>query len=288
MTTAKLMVKLGWTIRELRHAVGWSQRELADRAGVSQSLVSAIETGRVSNVTVETLARLLEAMGARLVIDAIPPFLGDRERQRDPVHIQCTNHVVRRLERSGWMTATEVEIGGDRSRGWIDVLAYHPVTHVLLVIEIKTEILDLGAIERALGWYEREAWTAARRFGWRPSMVVGSLILLATEANESRLRDNREWFARDFSIRAKTLLAIVAASDRPAARSRAMAMIDPRSKRQSWLRPARIDGRRSPAPYASYGDFMSRSRSTTTSMARPASVINSSSSERDARALRTT
>ena len=254
------MQRIGWLVRDLRKAVGWSQLELAVRANVSQSLVSAIETGRATNVTVETLGRLLEAMGARLVIDAVPPFLGDRERQRDPAHIQCTNHVVRRLERAGWATATEVEIGGDRSRGWIDVLAYQRATKTLLVIEIKTEIVDLGAIERALGWYEREAWSAARRLGWRPGNVVGCLILLATEANDERLRDNREWFSRGFAIRAPGLSAIVTGDPQLETRSRGMAMVDPRSRRLRWLRTTRIDGRRSPAPYANYADFMSQTR----------------------------
>lgn len=174
MTLAQSLAKVGWLVRDLRQAIGWSQRELARRANVSQALVSAIESGRVGNVSMATLARLPEAMGAELVIDANRPFLGDRQRQRDPAHVHCTNQVVRRLQRAGWLTATEVEVGGNRSRGWIDVLACHPGTGVLLVIEVKTEIHDLGAMERTLGWYERESWAAARRLGWHPRKVVGT------------------------------------------------------------------------------------------------------------------
>ena len=33
---------------------------------------------------------------------------------------------------------------------------------------------------------------------------------------------------------------------------RNLALIDPRSKRRQWLRPSRVDGRRSAAPYADY------------------------------------
>jgi hypothetical protein len=78
------------------------------------------------------------------------PFLQDRERQRDAAHARCVSFVRERLRREGWLTATEVEIGRGRARRWIDLLAYHPTQRVLLVVEIKTLIDDLGTIERTL------------------------------------------------------------------------------------------------------------------------------------------
>lgn len=156
---------IGAAIKSLRTAIGWTQRTLEERSGVCQSMVSRIEQGRVGDLTFGTATALLEAMGARLVIAVDAPYLADRDRQRDAGHTRLSACVVRRLRASGWDVRTEVEVGGDRSRGWIDVLAFHPTTGVLLVIELKTEIHDLGQIERSLGWYEREAWAAARRFG---------------------------------------------------------------------------------------------------------------------------
>jgi transcriptional regulator with XRE-family HTH domain len=182
-------------------SLGWSQHELGRRAGLSQSEISRFEHGLLTDLTIETAERLLGAMGARLVTTVDAPFLGDRTRQLEPAHARCSAHVVSRLRRSGWLTASEVEIGGDRSRGWIDVLAIHPETGLLLVIEIKTEIRDLGAIERSLGWYERAAWTAARRLGWHPARSTGCRLLLATRANDQRVVENREAFAAGFPLR---------------------------------------------------------------------------------------
>jgi len=199
------------------------------------------------DLTFDSATRLLEAMGARLTVGVSAPFLADRELQRDPAHARCTSHVAARLERDGWQTASEVEVGGDRSRGWIDILAYHPDHRLLLVIEIKTEIRDLGAIERTLGWHERESWVAARRLGWRPRKVVGCLFLLATEMNEDRISDNRAAFSAGFPIGATELRRIMS-NDAPPNGARAMALIDPRSRRQQWLRPSRLDGRPTPAP----------------------------------------
>jgi transcriptional regulator with XRE-family HTH domain len=55
-------------IKDARTRAGISQRELADRAGTSQATVSAYESGR-KVPSVDTLARLLAAMGARLAVE---------------------------------------------------------------------------------------------------------------------------------------------------------------------------------------------------------------------------
>jgi transcriptional regulator with XRE-family HTH domain len=235
--------------------MGWSQAELACRAHLSQPTVSAIERGRIGDVTFETAWRLLDALGARASLAIDPPYLGDRSRQADAAHARCTSHVGRRLERAGWQVAREVEVGGGRSRGWIDILAYHPRTGLVLVVEVKTELRDLGQIERTLGWYEREAWASARRLSWRPTRVVGVLLLLGTEANEDRVRSNRDALDGAFRLRAVDLRRMVEGSVAGIV-GRGLAMIDPRSKRRLWIRPTRIDGRRSPAPYTDYAGFM--------------------------------
>jgi transcriptional regulator with XRE-family HTH domain len=242
-------------VADLRQTLGWTQAELGRRAHLSQSFVSRVEHALVRDLSLVDATRLLEAMGARLTVGVSAPFLADRELQRDPAHARCSAYVAARLKREGWLTATEVEIGGDRSRGWIDLLAYHPDSGLMMVIEIKTEIRDLGAIERTLGWYEREAWTAGRRLGWRPRQITGCLLLLATEMNDARIKDNQASLTAGFPIRASELHRILA-NEAPPWKARAMALIDPRSRRHDWLRPSRQDGRPTPAPYIDYADFM--------------------------------
>jgi transcriptional regulator with XRE-family HTH domain len=266
-TVAHPVRSIALSVANLRETLGWTQAELGRRARFSQSFVSRVERALRPDLTFADATRLFEAMGARLTVGVSAPFLADRELQRDPAHARCTSYVAARLERDGWLTANEVEVGGDRSRGWIDILAYHPGHRLLLVIEIKTEIRDLGAIERTLGWYEREAWVGARRLGWQPRKVVGCLFLLATEMNEARISDNQAAFSAGFQIRATELRRIMSNDAPPPNGARAMALIDPRSRRQQWLRPSRLDGRPTPPPYVDYADFMriiqSRRRPTT-------------------------
>jgi hypothetical protein len=142
----------------------------------------------------------------------------------------------------------EVEIHHGRSHGWIDLLAFDPRTDTLLIVEVKTEIDDVGRIERTMTWYQREAWAIARRQGWKPARVIGWVLILATDANEDRIRANRDVLRAAFPGRAPAILA-----DLPV---RGLAMLDPRGRGKQWLLRTRVDGRRSPAPYRDYADFM--------------------------------
>lgn len=254
-TDRVLLVAMGRSIRAARRLLGITQRELSRRTGISQPHISAIERGRVSELTFTTAEILLRALGVVVTVRFDLPIVAGGLRQRDAVHARCVGYVRRRLERDGWEVRTEVEIAGGRSRGWIDVLAYHPVEHVLLIIEVKTEVADVGAIDRQLGWYEREAWAAARDFGWRPRAVTGALLVLATEENDSRIRANREVLAGGYELRAARLAEFVhAPMTLPRRGARGLAMIDPSSRRRDWLRPTVSDGRRSPPPYRDYAD----------------------------------
>jgi transcriptional regulator with XRE-family HTH domain len=58
-------------IRRTRQRAGLTQRELADRAHTSAAAVCLYEQGRRSP-SVDTLARLMRAMGATLEVDVAP------------------------------------------------------------------------------------------------------------------------------------------------------------------------------------------------------------------------
>lgn len=257
-TSARVRAQaIGATLTEIRCAIRWSQRELGRRTGIPQSTISRIEQAKASDLPLSVIAILVEAMGGRLRIEVDAPFLGERRSQLDPAHARMSGYVARRLESAGWRVATEVEVGGNRSRGWIDLLAFNPAMRLLFVIELKTEIHDLGQIDRTLSWYEREAWASARRLGWRPMAVTGCLLLLMTERNDAAVRFNRESLRRLFPTRARILSTVVEGTSPDTSQNgRGLAMVDPRSKRRFWIRPLADDGRRVPAPYVDYAHFV--------------------------------
>ena len=150
--------------REGRLALGLTQRAVAAKVGVTRSYVAGIERGR-ANPSLEVIVRLAAALGLELDLRLRSPIIiGDR-RQRDAVHARCSGYVDRRLRTAGWETEAEVAIVDGRWRGWIDLLAFDRRTGTLIVIEIKTVIDDMGALERQIGWYERSARGVARRRG---------------------------------------------------------------------------------------------------------------------------
>jgi transcriptional regulator with XRE-family HTH domain len=238
---------LAHAIHEGRTALGWSRRELSRRSGVSRATIALLELAAV-NSTLEMAGRVLAPMGVVLDLRHRLPFV--EPLQRDAAHALCVAYVQRRLERDGWIVLREVEVEDGPARGWIDLLAWHPGRHLLLVIEVKTEIRDLGAIERTVQWYRRGAVSAARARGWQPRIVGVWLVLLWTEANEAALAMNRDALAQSFPRRAPELL------DDPGDPRPGLALIDPSSRRRAWLVRSRIDGRRTPAPYADYRSFM--------------------------------
>lgn len=255
VTERRLRQRFGQATLDTRRRLGWSQRELGRRCGLSQAQIWRVEAG-LAPLSAGVIARIADALGLEVDLTIHAPFIAGR--QRDAAHARCSSYVQHRLESAGWLVAREVEIVHGRSHGWIDLLAFDPSTSTLLIIEIKTEIEDLGQIERTLGWYRREAWSSARRLGWRPVGTATWLLVLATEVNEERIRANRDSLAAAFpgrALEAQATLAGQGANPRPAA----LALIDPRSRRRQWLIRSRADGRRSLAPYPDYAGFMRRS-----------------------------
>ena len=219
-------------------------------------MVSEIERAVVPDLPIATAVRILDALEVRIDLRLLAPTVAALP-VRDRAHARCVAYVARRLERAGWMVSTEVAVGDERWRGFIDVMAFHPTTHVLLVIEVKVVLDDIGATDRQIGSYERFAWAAAHDAGWRPRAATAALLLLATDDNDRRLLEHREYMDRRFRIRASNLLAFLADSHRFMDRGeRAVAMIDPRTRRTRWLLPTWLDGRRNAARYPDRAAFL--------------------------------
>lgn len=152
-----------------RATLGWSQRQLAERAGVSPSFVSRFERGIPQAVTLGATQRIFDALGVRATLRTELPIVNRSPPQADSVHAWLCGYAGRRLASAGFEVRHEVEIGTGRFRGWVDVIGYRPADRSLITTEIKSDLPDIGSLQRTTAWYEREAWAAARRFGWRPN-----------------------------------------------------------------------------------------------------------------------
>jgi transcriptional regulator with XRE-family HTH domain len=193
---------LGASIRALRHRRGWRQADLSRGARVSPSLISALEAGHVDRISLPAVRRVAGALDLRLGWDA--GFRGSElARLRDADHARTGELLVRRLERLGWCVNAEVSFNSYGERGRIDILAYHPATRTLLVLEIKTVIVEVQAILGGLSVKQRVAPAVARSLGWRPAAVVPALVVTETTTNRRRLAEHERLFAR-FTLRGRS------------------------------------------------------------------------------------
>src|SRR5690606_18288217 len=121
------------------------QVALAARAGVGRRAVSLLETGHAGALRLREVEAIIVALGGRLDMRLLwnGPEL---DRLLDEAHAALGASVKRRLERWGWLVRVEVSYSHFGERGRIDLLAFHPAPRVLLVIELKSELVDVQAL----------------------------------------------------------------------------------------------------------------------------------------------
>ncbi len=102
----------------------------------------------------------------------------------------------RRLERWGWLVRVEVSFSHFGERGRIDLLAFHPATLVLLVIELKSELVDVQALLGSLDAKVRLAPGIAARFGWSARATLPAIVFLEDRTTRNRLMRFDPLFAR--------------------------------------------------------------------------------------------
>jgi hypothetical protein len=220
---------------------------------VSQPLVSLVVSGLVG-ASIDSLASVAEALGAELVVELRPLLLVGRTDQQDPAHARCVAACRRTFEAAGLVCAVEREIVDGRLRGWIDLLGFGADSRRLVLAEIKTEIRDVGGLERQVGWYVRACMGAGRDLGWQPSEIAVVVALLATAANDAFVVANRQALAQAFPMRGAALAASLFEGGPIAGWG--LTMVDPRRRGGRGIQDLRVDGRRCDAPYRDYADFM--------------------------------
>ena len=186
---------LAGAVRALRHRRGWRQADLAARARISPSQIGVLESGRLEQLSLPVIRRVAAALGIRLRWDA--SFRGpELARLRDADHARLTEFLVRRLEALGWLVVVEASFNHYGERGRVDVLAYEPRSRRILVIEVKTLIVEVQAILGGLSVKTRVASGLARELGWRPAAIVPALVVRDSTTNRRRLAEHERLFAR--------------------------------------------------------------------------------------------
>jgi transcriptional regulator with XRE-family HTH domain len=193
-------------MRVLRGRRGWSQADLARRIGLSRDVVRRAESDQLAGVTVGTLDRLAAALGATLSVDL--RWKGaELDKLIDRVHARLANSASERLHRFGWLVHAEVSFNHFGDRGRCDLVAWHPATRTLLIVEVKSAIGNLQEVLGRLDVKVRLAVEIAASLGFAaPARVVGAFVLQDHGASRRIVREHDALFRR-YGTRGRNALA---------------------------------------------------------------------------------
>ena len=178
--------RLGSIFRAVRIRQGWRQSDVAQRASVSAATVSRLERGRFDGVSVGTVGAVGAALDVRLEWTAHWRG-GELDRMLRAGHSAMHERVARLLAAAGWEVAPEVSFSIYGERGVIDVLARHQANGSLLVVELKTQLVDVQGLIGAVDRYRRLAPRIAADRGWSVGPVSTWVVMQETATNRRRV-----------------------------------------------------------------------------------------------------
>jgi transcriptional regulator with XRE-family HTH domain len=193
-------VQVGSIIRAVRIRRGLRQTDVAVTAGVGQTTVSLIEKGCLEQLSLGVLRRVATAAGVSLPFNA--RWRGpELVRLLDEKHAAMVREIISRLGGLGWQSVPEHTFSIWGERGAVDVIAWNPSFRALLIIEVKSLIVDLQDLLSAIDRKRRLGPTLARELGWKP-LVIGAVLVLPEETQaRNAVRANESIFDETFPAR---------------------------------------------------------------------------------------
>jgi transcriptional regulator with XRE-family HTH domain len=189
--------RLGTILRTVRIKRRWRQVDVSERAGLSPSAIARHERGQIEGARLRDLVSHAEALELHLDVY----IRGESGSQlRDDEHAAVAEHLKRQLEAFGWQVVAESSFSEWGERGRVDLLAWHAPTRTLLIIEIKTIVIDVQDLLGGVDVKERLARTIAAKHDWHPANVSVMLAVTDTDANRGHIERLRSLFA-SFSLR---------------------------------------------------------------------------------------
>ena len=144
-------------------------------------------------MTVGAVNHVAAAIGARLEVRAM--WHGEAtDRLLDGTHAQLVEEIIRLLAAGGWLTVAEVTFQFGADRGSVDVLAFHPPSGIVLVVEVKSVVPDMQSMLASLDRKARHAVRIAAGRGWRGRSVGRLLVLPEDRTARRRLAQFGETF----------------------------------------------------------------------------------------------
>ncbi len=185
-------------------------------------------------MTLNSIDRIAGALGASVHVQL--RWQGEQlDRLMDAAHAAIQQAIAEQLTSFGWLVRVEVSFNHFGDRGRVDILAYHSIIRVLLVLEIKSAVGDLQDTLGRLDVKVRLGRQLAHDLGWTdvqrviPGLVIGNSRLARRivaghaalfERYNLRGREAVAWLRRPMGPSATGLLWFVTGPDSHGATNR--------------------------------------------------------------------
>lgn len=159
------------------------------RAGISRSLYSLIERGHVDRVALGTLRHVAAVLEIRLSVEASWRG-GQVERVLSGRHAAMAERLAAILVAAGFEVRPEASFNHFGERGVVDLVAWHPQHRMLLLVEIKTELVDVSDLLTVTDRRRRLAKVIAGERGWVPVAIAQWVVLDDGRTNHRRVAEH--------------------------------------------------------------------------------------------------
>ncbi|MDQ3691557.1 MAG: helix-turn-helix domain-containing protein [Chloroflexota bacterium] len=194
----------GRLLRMLRIRRGWRQDDVGPKCGLSAAAISRHELGSIGSWS--ALEKHAAVFSLRLDVRLLGRA-GALVRLGDEEHAAIVEVIASSYRNAGFDTETEGSFSEWGERGRIDLLAFETSTGNLVIVEVKTQLLDLQDLFGSLNVKERLAASVAERRGWKVRRQTALLAAADTSANREIVRAHPTLFA-DFVRRRLSAAAL--------------------------------------------------------------------------------
>ncbi len=141
---------------------------------------------------------------------------GELDRLVNARHSALHEAFAARLERSpGWAVAPEASFSIYGERGVVDVLAWHGASRMLLVVELKSELVDIQELIGTLDRKRRLAPRIGRERGWDPVDLAAWVVVAEGRTNRRHAAAHRAVLRTAFPDDGHRLRSWLASPDGP-------------------------------------------------------------------------
>lgn len=178
--------RIGASLRALRLRRRLRQAEVSVTACIPRHVAILIEAGRLERVRFGDIRAYAKALGARFGGSVL--WQGaDLDRMLNSGHARLHEAMATWLAAvGGWLIVPEVSFAYRGDRGVIDIVAWHAASRTILVIELKTRIVDVNDLMTTMDVRGRMARRIANEHGWDP-VAIGLWVVVAPARTNGRI-----------------------------------------------------------------------------------------------------